>query len=532
VTVLRSGSATDVGRIRKINQDLPLERANLYAVADGMGGHAGGEVAARVAVETLQQAFERTPTTAGLRAAFDEANLEVWRQSQVDPDLRGMGTTLTAMALVGGPGGHDTLTLANVGDSRAYVFSGGSLVQVTDDHSLAEERMRHGEMTEAEAAVHPQRHILTRALGVSSEVEPDMWELELHAGDRVLICSDGLSNELGLDEMAAVLDEVNDPEAAARRLVDVANDHGGADNITVVVVDVQIGERGGSVPVVTPIGADAAAASAAGAAAAAAATSRSTEQDDGTTAAPGEESQSEAAGGTSVVAEAAAGPLAPGAHLSFGSGDGTMLAESGPHSGEFFLGNTVAAPLARSTTPVPLAPGPGDEAEPEEQEQPEKKPGKKSKKKKKESRGARRRRLGIPRRVTPRVLGFLLLVIAVPVAAYLVLRWYAYDNYIVTLQGNQIVVKQGQPGGVLWFHPRVVDHTGVTTSQILPGAVPAVRAGVQESSLAAAHTYVRQLRSAATATTTTTTTTTTTSTTGAAGVTTTTSSRVPAGGAP
>jgi hypothetical protein len=223
------------------------------------------------------------------------------------------------------------------------------------------------------------------------------------------------------------------------------------------------------------------------------------------------------------VAEAAAGPLAPGAHLSFGSGDGTMLAEAGPNSGEFFLGNTAAAPLSRSTTRVPLAPGPGDEAEPEGQEQPDKKSKKEGKK---ESRGARRRRLGIPRRVTPRVLGFLLLVIAVPVAAYFVLRWYAYDNYIVTLQGNQIVVKQGQPGGVLWFHPRVVDHTGVTTSQILPSAVPAVRAGVQESTLAGAHTYVRELRSAATTATTTTTTTSTT------GVTTTTLPPVPAGGAP
>ena len=107
-----------------------------------------------------------------------------------------MGTTLTAIALVGGGDGKDVLALANVGDSRAYVFSGGQMVQVTADHSLAEERMRHGEMTEAEAAVHPQRHILTRALGVSSDVETDMWELQLHSGDRVLLCSDGLSNEV------------------------------------------------------------------------------------------------------------------------------------------------------------------------------------------------------------------------------------------------------------------------------------------------------------------------------------------------
>src|SRR6202453_1587349 len=244
LTVLRSGSASDVGRVRTVNQDLPLERPNLYAVADGMGGHVGGEVAARVAVETLDQAFEREPTVDGLREAFSEANAAVWHESQSNSDLRGMGTTLTAVALVGGPEGRDVLALANVGDSRAYVLSAGEMTQVTDDHSLAEERMRHGEMTEEEAAVHPQRHILTRALGVASEVEADMWDLRLRSGDRVLLCSDGLTNEVGSDEIADILREVDDPEQAAQELVDAANGHGGADNITVVVVDVQVGEEG------------------------------------------------------------------------------------------------------------------------------------------------------------------------------------------------------------------------------------------------------------------------------------------------
>ena len=211
MTVLRSGSASDVGRVRTVNQDLPLERPNLFAVADGMGGHVGGEVAARVAVETLDQAFERAPTVDGLREAFSEANAAVWHESQANTDLRGMGTTLTAVALVGGTEGRDVLALANVGDSRAYMFSEGEMIQVTDDHSLAEERMRHGEMTEQEAAVHPQRHILTRALGVSDQVDTDMWELELRTGDRVLLCSDGLTNEVGSDEMAAILREVDDP---------------------------------------------------------------------------------------------------------------------------------------------------------------------------------------------------------------------------------------------------------------------------------------------------------------------------------
>ena len=255
MTVLRSGSASDVGRVRTVNQDLPLERPDLYAVADGMGGHVGGEVAARVAVETLEQAFERAPTVDGLREAFSEANAAVWRESQSNRDLRGMGTTLTAVALVGGPEGRTCWRWPMSGDSRAYVFSGGEMTQVTDDHSLAEERMRHGEMTEEEAAVHPQRHILTRALGVSAEVEADMWELELRTGDRLLLCSDGLTNEVGTEEIAGILGEIDDPEEAAQRLVDVANEHGGADNITVVVVDVQVGEEGdGTSAKVTPLG--------------------------------------------------------------------------------------------------------------------------------------------------------------------------------------------------------------------------------------------------------------------------------------
>ena len=255
MTVLRSGAASDVGRVRTVNQDLPLERPNLFAVADGMGGHVGGEVAARVAVETLDQAFERAPTVDGLREAFSEANAAIWHESQANADLRGMGTTLTAVALVGGTEGRDVLALANVGDSRAYIFSAGELIQVTDDHSLAEERMRQGEMTEQEAAVHPQRHILTRALGVSDQVDTDMWELELRTGDRVLLCSDGLTNEMGSDEMAAILREVDDPGEAAQRLVEAANQHGGADNITVVVVDVQVGEPGdANSSRVTPLG--------------------------------------------------------------------------------------------------------------------------------------------------------------------------------------------------------------------------------------------------------------------------------------
>ena len=166
MTLLRSGSATDTGLVRSVNQDLAVETSNLFAVADGMGGHAGGEVAARLAVDALSVAFGRQPTGSGLSEAVSEANAVVWQRSQENPELRGMGTTLTAVALVN-EDGQDVLALVNVGDSRSYRFHEGELTQITTDHSLAEEMVRTGELTSAEASVHPHRHILTRALGVA-----------------------------------------------------------------------------------------------------------------------------------------------------------------------------------------------------------------------------------------------------------------------------------------------------------------------------------------------------------------------------
>jgi protein phosphatase len=466
-----------------------------------MGGHVGGEVAARVAVETLEQAFEREPTIDGLREAFSEANAAVWHESQSNADLRGMGTTLTAVALVGGDQDHDTLALANVGDSRAYVYSEGHLFQVTADHSLAEERMRQGEMTVAEAAVHPQRHILTRALGVSSEVQTDMWELQLQTGDRVLLCSDGLSNEVGMDEMAGILGEVRDPEEAAGRLVDAANEHGGSDNITAIIVDVQVGEDGPhGASKVTPIGASTAAITIASATAATgavaavpngAAPGPEEPGADGNDAAPSDATQTlPLSGMTPLPAFSDSDTLAPGARLGFGS-ESRTLGEEGPRSDEFFLGSG-AVSVARTSTRVPLAeqaPAPSDTS---------------PKRKEKETRRQRRHRLGVPRRVTFRVLGFVILVAAVPIAAYFVLRWYAYDNWIVTLQKGHVVIVQGQRGGVLWFHPKVVDRTGVKKDQLSAAAANALVFGVQKSSLHDARTWL------STVTTTTTTTTTTT----------------------
>ena len=226
MTLLRSGSATDTGLVRSVNQDLAVETGTLFAVADGMGGHAGGEVAARLAVDTLTVAFGAKPTGAGLSEAVNEANRVVFEHSLDTPELRGMGTTLTAAALV------------NVGDSRSYRLHDGVLAQITVDHSLAEEMVRSGEITVSEAAVHPHRHILTRALGVADDVTVDLWRIKPTRGDRFLLCSDGLTNELEPEQITEVLTTVPDPQVAADLLVRAARTHGGSDNITVVVVDV------------------------------------------------------------------------------------------------------------------------------------------------------------------------------------------------------------------------------------------------------------------------------------------------------
>ena len=244
MTLLRSGSATDTGLVRSVNQDLAVETGTLFAVADGMGGHAGGEVAARLAVDTLTVAFGSKPTGAGLSEAVSEANRVVYEHSLENPELRGMGTTLTAAALVN-EDGHDVIALVNVGDSRSYRFHDGELSQITVDHSLAEEMVRSGEISESEAAVHPHRHILTRALGVADDVAVDLWRVQPSRGDRLLLCSDGLTNELDETQITEVLGTVPDPQVAADLLVRAARTHGGSDNITVVVVDVVLDDDSG-----------------------------------------------------------------------------------------------------------------------------------------------------------------------------------------------------------------------------------------------------------------------------------------------
>ncbi|HUQ40853.1 MAG TPA: PP2C family serine/threonine-protein phosphatase [Acidimicrobiales bacterium] len=237
MTQLRWGSATDVGVVRQNNEDQFLVDAPLFAVADGMGGHMDGEVASLTAVEALRAAFADGSTAEDLVGAVQQANRAVWAKAKDQPDNRRMGTTLTAVAVVE-EDGEDRLALVNVGDSRTYLLRDGELQQLTDDHNVPGEMVKRGELTVEEAAVHPQKNIITRVMGVPGEIEVDVWQLVPYVGDRILLASDGLFDEVGDPDIAAVLRRVTDPDEAARQLVERARTNGGSDNITVVILDV------------------------------------------------------------------------------------------------------------------------------------------------------------------------------------------------------------------------------------------------------------------------------------------------------
>jgi protein phosphatase len=236
VTRFAWGAATDTGRVRQVNEDSVLAVDGLYAVADGMGGHNAGEVASHLAIETLQDEFTAAGTDV-LVEAVQEANRVLVERSSTDAELSGMGTTVCAMALVDAEG-RDAIAVVNVGDSRLYLLSEGELTQITEDHSLVATLERQGRISSAEAAVHPQRNILTRALGIDASVMVDSWEVVPVVGDRYVLCSDGLFNEVEDSRLAATLRRLADPDEAARELVRLANEAGGRDNISCVVVDV------------------------------------------------------------------------------------------------------------------------------------------------------------------------------------------------------------------------------------------------------------------------------------------------------
>jgi len=429
---LRMAAATDTGYLRVTNQDVALATSDLAAVADGMGGHLGGEVAARIAVEQLLEAYRQDRTTDGLLAAVREANAAVYRRSKSDRSVRGMGTTLTAAAFIGDePDGTLRLALVNVGDSRAYLVNGRErgIHKLTDDHSVVEEMVRSGELTPEEAAVHPHRHILTRVLGVEPVVEPDCWELDLEPGSRLLLCSDGLTNELDEQDIAKVLLDEADTDKAAEQLVQLALQRGGIDNVTVVVLDVLAGESEGVtddvvvIPAVVP----------------------------GT---PLQAREAEMAPITEVVA------VTPTVTAAAAAAKASVPAAPARKAAVPAAG---AAPRAPHGRPMVLVPAP------------------------------KRRKEHRDRIFTIRVALFVLVFVAVLGSTAGVVVWFDKASFFVGLDHGYVTIFQGRPGGLLWLEPSVVERTAITPSDLLSSNVVYLKQGMEESSYQAARNLVRSL---------------------------------------
>jgi len=432
--VLRAGGATDVGRLRTINQDsfVLLPDRDLFIVADGMGGHQGGEVASRLAIETLQVAYQ-DPTAEALEEAIAVANHRIRNEGDADPDLRGMGTTVVALALLAdepatgdGDGDGDgtaaadhpappsRLLVANVGDSRGYLYRDDALVQLTEDHSVVADLVRDGRITAEEAEVHPQRNIVTRVLGVYESVEVDLWPVDPVRGDRFLLCSDGLFNEVGADQICSVLRRLADPNEASAELIRLANEGGGRDNITAVVVDVV--EDGG-------------------------------------------------------VAAAASAALATDA--------------SGLESGAAPAPASGVEDPAGFTTALPLV----DAAEPRSDPVPDEEPTPP-----RLSRKERRAAAGPRTRLTWRVLLFVLLLLAVIGGAIATIQWYGTSTYFVAFDGEELVIYQGRPDGILWIEPELEERTGIERSEVPERFLPRIDAGNEQPTLAKARLLVANIQ--------------------------------------
>ena len=227
------GSCTDIGLVRDHNEDSLVVAPPLFAVADGMGGHEAGEVASEIAATVVA---ERAPLTANgdeLARATIAANRAIIQASYDGEGKPGMGTTLTAAVVDG-----TRVVVSQVGDSRAYLLHEGTLQRITRDHSLMADMIEAGKLTEEEARVHPQRSIITRALGSDPNTLPDIYEMNVSPGDRLLLCSDGLSGMVDDPHLETMLSDISDPQKCAHMLIEAALDNGGSDNVTAIVVDI------------------------------------------------------------------------------------------------------------------------------------------------------------------------------------------------------------------------------------------------------------------------------------------------------
>lgn len=236
---VRYAAKTDIGKLREINEDTFLVEDKIFAVADGMGGHRAGEVASSIAIDILKKRageFEEGDIPQRiqkmLKEALDEVNDAIVKKGETQGDYLGMGTTLTAFHV-----SEKRIFLVHIGDSRAYLIRNGKITQLTQDHTLVADMVGKGEISEEEARIHPLKNILVRALGTDIKAEVDLLSEEVQPGDRILLCSDGLSSMLRDEEILSIVNESESLENACQRLIDAANTNGGEDNTTVVLVE-------------------------------------------------------------------------------------------------------------------------------------------------------------------------------------------------------------------------------------------------------------------------------------------------------
>lgn len=423
------GSRSDVGRARPGNEDALFVGERLFAVADGMGGHAGGEIAAEIVVERCAAGVAEW-TIDALVELVQEANRRIVEKADEDTALRGMGTTITLLASLDHSDEYpdERIGIANVGDSRTYVFDGEVLELLTDDHTLVQRLVRSGALTPEQAEEHPQRNVLTRALGIAEDVLVDSWELRVFVGDRFLLCSDGLTGELDDEQIASVLRRLADPQEAVDELVRLANESGGHDNITIVLVDVIAG-------------------------------------DDRPADSTGEHER--------VVAQVA-GEERPGATPEPELPDGLVLAAD-------------AMPGAGEEVAVDPIPG-GVHAEESDRDDGKQEVAADSPAS--EADDAPTQRL---RRLTWRVGVFVVAVLLVTVLAAGAVGWSARNTFYVGFHQDSVVIYRGQPGGVLWFAETVEVRTDIDRDRVPEQYRQELDDGKTYASLNSAETFVANL---------------------------------------
>lgn len=429
------GAATHVGAIRDVNQDRMLLSGTIAAVADGMGGHAGGEKAAALAIGELS-GVRGTISADRFHRVVDAANRRIYETSS-DPALRGMGTTIVAAAV---DAEAEQLNIVNVGDSRAYRLRSGQLEQLTIDHSLVEDLVREGRLSPEEALTHPQRNIVTRALGINPEIEIDMFIVDAVVGDRFVLCSDGLFNEVDDEGIVEILNRVKPSEEAAAELVETAVRLGGRDNVTVVIVDILDPDA----PVVQ-MAVDVA--------------------DDGVEPVGPDTDVMQTATFDSAPTE----PTPDGLLGDFGSGAGPAMADA----------PVITDPAADKSADVDARPSPTPHDEinrPDEASDSDDAPTKK-------------------RRWLPFRTSIILMLSVVGIVGFGISgsAWYARSAYFADEVEGEVVIFKGRPGGVLWFEPVTIENTQLDV-QTLDGASQELLGNrTQWRSLDDAREFVRNL---------------------------------------